>query len=154
MENDILLVGKEAPDFSLPNQNGDLVKLSDFRGMKVVLFFYPKDMTSGCTVEACDFRDRLAEFNELNVVVLGVSPDDEKSHQKFIEKEGLTFDLLADTEKEACQAYSVWQEKSMYGKKYMGVNRSTFLIDENGVVQKEWRNVKVPGHVTEVREQV
>lgn len=154
MENNVLLVGKEAPDFSLPNQNGDLVKLSDFRGKKVVLFFYPKDMTSGCTVEACDFRDRLAEFNELNVVVLGVSPDDEKSHQKFIEKEGLTFDLLADTEKEVCQAYSVWQEKSMYGKKYMGVNRSTFLIDENGIVQKEWRNVKVPGHVAEVREQV
>jgi len=154
MENNVLLVGKEAPGFSLPNQNGDLVKLSDFRGKKVVLFFYPKDMTSGCTVEACDFRDRLAEFNELNVVVLGVSPDDEKSHQKFIEKEGLTFDLLADMEKEVCQAYSVWQEKSMYGKKYMGVNRSTFLIDENGIVQKEWRNVKVPGHVAEVKEQV
>lgn len=144
------LVGKKAPAFKINNQNEEAVSLDDFAGNTVVLYFYPKDMTSGCTKEACAFTESLAAFNKLNCTVLGVSPDDEKSHQKFIQKEGLTFDLLADTEKEMCQAYGVWKEKSMYGRKYMGVERSTFVIDGEGKVVKEWRKVKVPGHVAEV----
>ncbi len=133
------LVGKKAP-----------IDLSQFSGKKVVLYFYPKDMTSGCTLESKDFQSALTDFEEANTVVIGVSPDDEKSHAKFKDKEGLTFELLADTEKELCQAFDVWKEKSMYGKKYIGVERSTFLIGDNGNVLQEWRNVKVPGHVSEV----
>ena len=133
------LVGKKAP-----------IDLSQFSGKKVVLYFYPKDMTSGCTLESKDFQSTLNDFEEANTVVIGVSPDDEKSHAKFKDKEGLTFELLADTEKELCQAFDVWKEKSMYGKKYIGVERSTFLIGDNGNVLQEWRNVKVPGHVSEV----
>ena len=124
-------------------------KLADFKGKKVVLYFYPKDNTSGCTKEACQFRD---SYNRLlkKAVVIGVSPDSVESHQGFQKAQNLNFILLSDPDHTLSDAFSVWQEKSMYGKKYMGIDRSTFILDENGTVQKEWRNVKVEGHVDEV----
>tara|TARA_R110002126_G_scaffold21929_3_gene78780 strand:+ start:1623 stop:2090 length:468 start_codon:yes stop_codon:yes gene_type:complete len=139
-----------APTFSLPRDGGETVQLSDYLGKKVVLFFYPKDDTSGCTVEAIDFTQNLAEFEKAGAIVLGMSPDPVKKHDKFIIKHELGVILVSDEEKTTLDAYNVWKEKSMYGKKYMGVERSTFLIDEKGVVQKAWRKVKVPGHVDEV----
>lgn len=139
-----------APTFSLPRDGGETVQLSDYLGKKVVLFFYPKDDTSGCTVEAIDFTQNLAEFEKAGAIVLGMSPDPIKKHDKFIIKHELGVILVSDEEKTTLDAYNVWKEKSMYGKKYMGVERSTFLIDEKGVVQKAWRKVKVPGHVDEV----
>lgn len=143
--------GKKAPEFSLDASTGEKIALKDFRGKKwVALYFYPKDETSGCTAEACDFRDQTKAFEKLGAVVLGVSPDPIKSHDKFIKKHGLTFPLLADTEKKTCEAYGVWIEKSMYGRKYMGVDRSTFLISPEGKIAKAWRKVKVPKHVDEV----
>lgn len=143
--------GKRAPAFSLPASTGKNVSLKDLRGKKwIVLYFYPKDMTSGCTVEACDFRDRNAECKKMGAVVLGVSPDSLKTHAKFIEKHDLNFALLSDEDKKACQAYGVWKEKSMYGRKYMGVVRSTFLIDKEGRIARAWRKVKVNGHADEV----
>src|SRR5687768_937522 len=126
--------GQPAPDFSLNDQDGKTHKLRDYRGKWVVIYFYPKDDTPGCTVEACRFRDGADVFKQRGAVVLGVSPDSEKSHGKFAAKFGLPFPLLADTEKAMCQAYGVWQEKSMYGRKYMGVARTTYLIDPQGKV--------------------
>ena len=126
------------------------MRLSDLRGRKVALYFYPKDMTPGCTQEACDFRDRRAELQAAGAVVLGVSPDDVKSHGKFAAKYGLPFPLLADTGSEVATAYGVWQEKSMYGRTYLGVVRTQFLIDEHGRVAKIWPKVKVAGHGDEV----
>ena len=123
--------------------------LADFKGQKVVLYFYPKDNTSGCTQEACDFRDNMNRITS-SVVVIGVSPNDIKSHKKFKEKQDLNFLLLADTEHILSEAFGVWKEKSMYGKKYMGIERSTFILDENGSIVHEWRKVKVNGHVDEV----
>ncbi len=123
--------------------------ISDFKGQKIILYFYPKDNTSGCTQEACDFRDNMNRLTPL-VTVIGVSPDDIKSHRGFQEKQNLNFILLSDTEHKLAEAFSVWKEKSMYGKKYMGIERSTFLLDENGKLEKEWRKVKVQGHVDEV----
>lgn len=146
--------GVEAPDFALETGEGKTVKLSDFRGKTVVLYFYPKDDTSGCTAEACSFRDNLEQLSARGVVVLGVSPDSAKSHAKFAEKYGLPFPLLADTEKKTATDYGVWVEKSMYGRKYMGVDRSTFVIDGDGRVRKVFRKVKVPGHVEEVRKAI
>lgn len=123
--------------------------LADFKGQKVVLYFYPKDNTSGCTQEACDFRDNMNRITS-SAVVIGVSPNDIKSHKKFKEKQDLNFLLLADNEHILSEAFGVWKEKSMYGKKYMGIERSTFILDENGSIVHEWRKVKVNGHVDEV----
>ncbi len=143
-------VGEPAPEFSLPNGAGEIVRLSDFRGRKVVLYFYPKDLTTGCTQESCDFRDRHDRLTAAGAIVLGVSPDPPKSHVRFAKKHQLPFQLLADTEKTVAMAYGVWQEKSMYGRSYMGVVRSTFLIDENGVLEQIWSPVKINGHAEEV----
>lgn len=124
--------GDKAPQFTAKDQNGNLVTLNQFKGKKVILYFYPKDNTPGCTAEACDFRDNYQGLTAQSITVLGVSVDDEKSHQKFINKYDLPFTLLADTDKKIVEAYGVWAEKSMYGKTYMGVNRTTFVIDEEG----------------------
>lgn len=140
----------KAKDFKLQDQDGNWHSLADYKGKKVVLYFYPKDMTSGCTVEAQCFRDRMNDFKAFGIQVLGVSPDDVKSHKKFAEKEHLNFPLLADVDKEVVNAYGVWVEKSMYGKKYMGVQRDTFLIDENGVLIKHYEKVKPENHIEEV----
>jgi peroxiredoxin Q/BCP len=141
-------VGARFPDFSLPDQHGKLVALADLKGAPTVVYFYPKDDTSGCTVEACEFQSILPEVKGARVI--GVSPDSSKSHLKFASKFGLEFTLLADVEKVLCGACGVWVEKSMYGKKYMGVERSTFLLDRNGVVCNVWRKVKPEGHAAEV----
>lgn len=143
-----------AVDFTLQASNGEQVSLSNYLGKNVVLYFYPKDMTPGCTTESCDFRDFNGEFEKLNTVVLGISPDDLKSHNKFIAKYELPFLLLADTEQVVCNQFGVWQLKKMYGKEYMGVERSTFLINKDGEIVQEWRKVKVDGHVQEVLEAV
>jgi peroxiredoxin Q/BCP len=144
-------VGKKAPAFTLPDQDGKPVTLADFKGKPVVLYFYPKDDTPGCTQEACDFRDASAALKKAGAVVLGVSPDDSKRHTKFAAKFKLPFSLLADTEHAVALAYGAWAEKSMYGRKYMGIVRSTFLIGKDGVLAQVWPKVKVKGHVEEVR---
>jgi peroxiredoxin Q/BCP len=143
-------VGKKAPAFSLPASNGETVALKDFEGKTVVLYFYPKDDTPGCTKEACDFRDSVTTFTKDDAVVLGVSPDSVKSHGKFIAKFDLPFLLLADEDHAVAEAYGVWAEKSMYGKTYMGVERSTFVIGPDGKVKAIFRKVKVDGHIDEV----
>ena len=144
------LEGKTAPDFSLRNEQGETVSLADFAGEKyVVLYFYPKDATPGCTTQACDFRDSHEDFSKLNAVILGVSPDDQASHVKFIEKQGLPFSLLVDEDKAVSEKYDVWKLKKMFGREFMGIERSTFLIDPTGTVVKEWRKVKVKGHIEE-----
>ncbi|WP_214760338.1 thioredoxin-dependent thiol peroxidase [Exiguobacterium sp. s146] len=137
-----------APTFTLPNQNGDMISLEDYRGQKVVLYFYPKDATPGCTTEACDFRDATPRLN--GAVVLGISADSQKKHQNFIAKHELPFDLLVDDTHEVSELYGVWQLKKNYGKEYYGIVRSTFLINEDGYIEQEWRSVKVNGHVDEV----
>jgi len=142
--------GAVAPDFSLKTADGETVTLSEQRGKTVVLYFYPKDDTPGCTAQACSFRDNIASLTSHGVTVLGVSPDSEKSHKKFVEKFDLPFPLLADTDHAVADAYGVWAEKSMYGKKYFGIERTTFIINKDGVVQKVFPKVKVPGHVEEV----
>lgn len=146
-----MLEGLEAPTFSLLNEKGETVSLDDYIGKKsIVLYFYPKDMTPGCTTEACDFRDAHQDFSDLDVVILGVSPDDENKHVKFIEKHGLPFSLLVDADHEIAEAYGVWKLKKMYGREYMGIERSTFLINKEGIVEKEWRKVRVKNHIEEV----
>ncbi|EPY14801.1 peroxiredoxin Q/BCP [Paenibacillus sp. cl6col] len=147
-------LGQVIPDFTLPASTGQDVKLSDYRGKKVVIYFYPKDMTPGCTQESCDFRDYHGDFEKHGVVVLGISPDPIKSHTKFIEKHSLPFTLLSDMEHEVADLFGVWQLKKMYGREYYGIVRSTFLIDEEGKLIKEWRSVKVKGHTNEVLEAV
>jgi thioredoxin-dependent peroxiredoxin len=142
-------VGQAAPDFELLASNGEKVKLSDFRGKNVVLYFYPKDMTPGCTTEACDFRDHHQSFSDVNAVILGVSPDPLEKHQKFIEKYDLPFLLLVDEDHKVAETYGVWKLKKNFGKEYMGIERSTFIIDKEGKIVKEWRKVKVKGHVEE-----
>ena len=142
--------GKKAPAFTLPDANGNKVSLKDFLGKKVVLYFYPKDNTSGCTKEACDFRDAMPDFSKIDAVVLGVSPDSPESHGKFIAKNNLNFTLLSDVNKKTLEKYGVWKEKSMYGRKYMGVERTTVIIDEKGRVVKIFPKVKVKGHVEQV----
>jgi thioredoxin-dependent peroxiredoxin len=141
-----------APDFTTTNQTGEPIKLSDYRGKRVVLYFYPKDDTPGCTKEACSFRDADDVYAKKNIKVFGVSTDSEKSHQKFISKYNLPFDLLADTDKEIVNAYGVYGEKSMYGKKYTGINRTTFLIDEHGKIVKVFKKINVSEHASEVLE--
>ena len=148
----MLEVGKKAPDFSLLNQDEKRISLKDFIGQKVVLYFYPKDDTSGCTKEACSFSDDLPKFSKIDAVILGVSPDSVKSHKKFSGKYKLKFNLLADEEKKVIEKYDVWKEKSMYGRKYMGVERTTFIIDEKGKIKKIFNKVKVDGHNKEVLE--
>lgn len=145
-----LTAGDMAPDFSLPRNGGGTVSLSDFAGKPVILYFYPKDDTSGCTTEAVDFSGLTEEFAKLDATVIGVSPDSVKSHDKFAAKHNLSVVLAADEEHKALEAYGVWKEKSMYGKTYMGVERSTFLIDKSGKVAEVWRKVKVPGHAEAV----
>jgi thioredoxin-dependent peroxiredoxin len=139
-------VGKPAPDFSLQDQNGKNVTLSKLKGSPVVLYFYPKDDTPGCTTEACSFRDESAKFKKKKAVILGVSPDDTDSHAKFAKKFELPFSLLADVGNKTCDAYGVWKEKNMYGKKYMGVERTTFVIDGKGIIRQIFAKVKVDGH--------
>jgi len=146
--------GAKAPAFSMKDHSGKTVKLSDFSGKQVVLYFYPKDMTSGCTVEACAFRDEHSKLQKAGAVVLGVSPDSEKSHQKFIDKYDLPFPLLVDADHAIAEKYGAWGEKSLYGRKYLGIIRSTFLIGPDGKVKKVWPKVKVNGHAEEVLEAV
>lgn len=148
----MLKVGGKAPDFTLQSGNGETISLKDFNGKKVVLYFYPKDDTSGCTAESCDFRDNIKKFEKKNTVIIGVSADSVKSHQKFTDKHELPFTLLSDETKEMLNDYGVWQEKSMYGRKYMGIVRTTFVIDEAGKIEKIYEKVKVPGHVENVLE--
>lgn len=142
--------GRKAPAISAPGSNGKTVKLSDFKGKIVVLYFYPKDNTSGCTTQACGFRDAHTRLKRAGIVVLGVSPDSIASHEKFIDKFDLPFILLADEDHKVCEAYGVWQQKSMYGRKYMGVMRTTFIIDQAGKIAHVFEKVKPAGHEEEV----
>jgi peroxiredoxin Q/BCP len=142
--------GDKAPDFELPTESGEAIKLSRLKGRPVVVYFYPKDDTSGCTAEAKDFTRLAPDFKKAGVEVIGISPDSPESHQKFAKKYELKVRLAADADKAVANAYGVWVEKSMYGRKYMGVERSTFLIDKSGRIAKAWRKVKVPGHAEEV----
>lgn len=141
--------GKLAPDFTLQDQDGNNVTLSQFRGKNVILYFYPRDMTPGCTTQACEFRDNHDEFEKTDTVILGVSPDPIEKHQQFIGKHDLPFTLLADVDNEVSELYDVWKLKNMFGKKFHGVERSTFIIDKEGIVQKAERKVSVKGHVDE-----
>ena len=145
-------IGEKAPEFHLVNQNGEKVSLADYLGKHIVLYFYPKDMTPGCTTEACDFRDHHEQFEDLNAVIIGVSPDPVERHVKFIEKHGLPFVLLADENHEVAELYDVWKLKKNFGKEYMGIERSTFVINKVGILEKEWRKVKVKDHVEEALE--
>jgi thioredoxin-dependent peroxiredoxin len=148
--SDMLKEGDKAPAFELTGDDGKTVKLSQFKGKPVVVYFYPKDDTSGCTTEAIGFSAQIEAFHAAGAEVLGISPDGVKSHGKFRDKHGLKVKLLADEEKKAIEAYGVWAEKKMYGRAYMGVDRSTFLIGKDGALKRIWRGVKVPGHVDEV----
>jgi thioredoxin-dependent peroxiredoxin len=145
-----LHVGSKAPDFTLPDGEGKQTSLKDFKGKKVVLYFYPKDLTSGCTKEACSFQENLAAVKKRGAVVVGVSADSPSSHQKFSVKYELSFPLISDEKKELVKAYGVWKEKSMYGRKYMGIERTTFIIDEKGIITHIFPKVKVDGHTEEV----
>src|SRR5690625_2576900 len=147
-------VGEKVPDFTLENEQGEAVSLSDFSGKHVVLYFYPKDMTPGCTTQACDFRDAYENFSDLNAVILGVSPDGEDSHQKFIKKHDLPFSLLVDEEHKLADEFGVWKLKKNFGKEYYGIERSTFIIDPEGNIQKEYRKVRVKGHVEEALQDI
>lgn len=142
-------VGKQAPDFTLLNQNEEKVSLSQFKGKNIILYFYPKDMTPGCTTQACDFRDNFKQFSDSDTVIIGVSPDPVERHQKFIAKHDLPFTLLADEDHEVAELYGVWKLKKMFGREYYGIERSTFIIDKEGILQKEYRKVRVKNHVEE-----
>lgn len=142
--------GDPAPDFALPADDGSMVRLGDLKGSKVILYFYPKDNTSGCTIQACELRDALPRIDERGAVVLGVSPDPVSSHVKFKKKYQLNFPLLSDEDHSTAEAYGVWKEKSMYGRKYWGIERSTFIVDEEGVILDAWRKVKAKGHAEKV----
>ncbi|WP_372930488.1 thioredoxin-dependent thiol peroxidase [Methyloceanibacter sp.] len=143
-------VGDKAPSFSLQTDGGGDISLKDLKGQTVVLYFYPKDDTPGCTAEACGFRDALPDFSKVKATVIGVSKDPVKKHDKFKDKYALNFPLASDEDGNICEAYGTWVEKSMYGRKYRGIERSTFVIDGKGVIRGVWRKVKVPGHVDEV----
>ena len=146
----MVTVGKRIANFKLPATGDKYLTRDDFKGKKLVLYFYPKDHTPGCTRESQDFRDAQARFSKAGAVVVGVSRDSVKTHENFREKQALPFDLISDADEVLCRAFDVIREKSLYGRKYMGVDRSTFLIDEGGVLRAEWRGVRVPGHVEEV----
>lgn len=148
----MLDAGDTAPDFTLTADDGEEVTLSDLRGRKVILYFYPRDNTSGCTTQACDLRDDMETFTDHGAVVLGVSPDGVTSHRKFKEKYDLNFPLLVDEDHAVAEAYGVWKEKSMYGRTYMGIERSTFIIDEDGTLEAVWRKVRAKGHAERLRE--
>ena len=150
MADKTVALDRKVPAFALPATGGGKWKLSDAAGKALVVYFYPKDATSGCTKEGEAFRDLYPKFHKAGVEIVGVSPDSVASHEKFRDKYGFPFALLSDEDKAACELFGVWKEKSMYGKKYMGVERSTFLIDAKGVLRQEWRKVKVPGHAEEV----
>ncbi|MAH66841.1 MAG: thioredoxin-dependent thiol peroxidase [Phycisphaerae bacterium] len=156
----LIEVGRKAPAFTLPDQDGAKHALKDLAGSPVILFFYPKDDTSGCTKEACQFRDQLPDFKKVKTRIFGISPDSVESHRKFVDKHELNFTLLADAARDGdenpkiCLKYGVWQEKSMYGRKYMGVVRTTYLIGPDGKVAERWDKVKVPGHADAVLEAV
>ena len=146
----MLEIGTKAPDFTLPDQNGTMHSLSEFKGKKVILYFYPKDNTSGCTKQACAFGELYPQFTEKGATVIGISKDSVASHKKFESNYSLPFTLLSDTELTAIKAYDVWKEKTMYGKKYMGIERSTYLIDENGFIVKAFAKVKAPENPTQM----
>ena len=146
----MLNIGDKAPDFTLQTDSEKNISLSDLQGKKVVLYFYPKDMTPGCTKESCDFRDQHPNFKKLDVEVIGISKDSAKTHRKFKEKCALPFTLLVDDNADVCEAYGVINKKSLFGKTFLGIQRSTFLIDEKGRIRAIWRKVKVPGHVEQV----
>ncbi len=146
----MLKPGDKAPDFKVESDSGETLSLKDLKGMKVVIYFYPKDNTSGCTKEACNFRDGIKSFKKKNTFVIGVSKDSVASHKKFKEKFELPFVLLSDETASMIKDYGVWKEKSMYGRKYLGIERTTFLINEKGIIEKIWNKVKVPGHVDEI----
>lgn len=150
----MLKEGDKAPSFSLPSDNGETISLKDLKGKTVVLYFYPKDMTPGCTQEACDFRDAQAKFKKSNAVVLGVSKDSVERHVKFQEKYDLNFPLLSDEDGSVCEAYGVWKQKSLYGKKFMGIERTTFIIGPTGKIEKIYPKVKVKGHAEEILAEV
>jgi thioredoxin-dependent peroxiredoxin len=143
-------VGNKAPDFTLPTDGNGSIRLSQLKGKKVVLYFYPKDDTSGCTAEACGFRDSFPDYGSVGAVVIGISKDSVASHDKFKKKHNLPFILASDAGSDVCEKYGTWVEKSMYGRKYMGIERCTFLLDEQGMVRGVWHKVKVPGHVNQV----
>jgi peroxiredoxin Q/BCP len=143
-------IGQPAPGFTLPADGGRTLSLAGLRGSAVVLYFYPKDDTSGCTREALDFTEGLAEFEAARTVVIGISKDPVRNHEKFIGKHALGVTLVSDAGSNVCECYGTWIEKSMYGRRYMGIERATFLIDADGILRREWRKVKVPGHVAEV----
>ena len=146
-----LNIGDAAPDFTLPTDGNGEITLSNLKGQKVVIYFYPKDDTPGCTKESCGFSEALPAFNKMNTAIIGISKDSVAKHDKFKAKYNLQFPLASDENNDTCERYGVWKEKNMYGKKYMGIERSTFLIDENGKIAQIWRKVKVPGHVEEVQ---
>ncbi|MEJ2372196.1 MAG: thioredoxin-dependent thiol peroxidase [Sulfurimonas sp.] len=150
----MLEVGQKAPEFCLPNQDDVEICLRDLKGKWVVLYFYPKDSTPGCTTEACEFTDAMPEFGNMDAIILGVSADSTKRHRNFIEKKELTITLLSDESTDMIQEYGVWQLKKNYGKEYMGIVRSTFIIDPKGVVQAVWDKVRVKGHVEAVKEKL
>jgi peroxiredoxin Q/BCP len=146
----LLTVGNLAPDFQAPTETGETIRLSDFRGKRVILYFYPKDDTPGCTKESCDFRDHFGRLRSLQAEVFGISKDSVQSHQKFKTKYGFPFPLLSDANSQICESYGVWKEKSMYGRKYMGIERTTFILDEQGRISKIFPKVSVTGHVQEI----
>lgn len=147
-----LSIGDQAPDFTLPTNGNGEITLSGLKGKKVVLYFYPKDNTPGCTKESCSFRDHKKDFESLNTQIIGLSKCSVKKHDNFVAKQELNFPLASDENSDVCEQYGVWKEKSMYGKKFWGIERSTFLIDEDGKIAHIWRKVKVPGHVEEIAE--
>jgi thioredoxin-dependent peroxiredoxin len=146
----MIRIGSNAPDFTLSSESGETLSLKDFRGKKVVLYFYPKDDTPGCTREACDFRDNETKFAKLNAVIIGVSADGVESHTRFKTKFGLPFHLLSDSDKKVIKAYGVWKDKMLYGRKMKGIERTTFVIDEQGKISKVFPKVKVDGHIEEI----
>src|SRR5580704_4986042 len=149
-----IAIGMPVPDFSLPATKIGQVSRASLKGKPFVLYFYPKDNTSGCTAEACDFRDNMAAFNKLGVAVIGISKDSLKSHEKFAEKFGLDFPLASDEDGKTCDRFGVWIQKIMYGRSYMGIERATFLVDAKGIIRAIWRKVRVPEHVIEVRKAI
>lgn len=149
-----LNIGDQAPEFTLPTDGDGEVSLSDFKGKKLVLYFYPKDNTPGCTKQACGFNEALKSFENLNAAIVGISKDSVKKHDNFKNKYNLSFPLASDENGDVCERYGVWKEKSMYGKKFMGIERTTFLIDENGKIAKIWRKVKVKDHIEDVQKTI